>query len=317
MARYGSDFGRSGDRWGGREQGYGGMRSDSGDTSWYDFPGEDGWYGAGYGGYPSGGYDMGFRRGQPGRGREGGFYGADYRSGEEFGGQGGFGGGGGYRGGFGGGYEGAGRGGHAGSGGYGGGYGGGYMGRETGYGGGSTQRSRSRASEIMTENPEAVTPETSLADVAKRMRELDVGIIPVVEDGENRRLKGVITDRDITVRAVAEGKDGSAKVSECMTSHVESVNKNDAIDSVLDVMRREQVRRVPVTDREGRLVGIIAQADLAVDYAGFDHRREHKVERTVERISEPARPDRNSGMRASSGQSGRRSSREGRSEKSS
>lgn len=150
---------------------------------------------------------------------------------------------------------------------------------------------RPRAAEIMTENPHVVTPDASIADVAMKMRDLDVGIIPVVDDMETRRLRGVITDRDITIRAVARGMGADARVSDCMTDGVRAVNKNDSIQDVMWVMRREQVRRVPVTDREGRLVGIIAQADLAVDYAGDDHSRETEVGETIERISEPARPD--------------------------
>jgi CBS domain-containing protein len=151
----------------------------------------------------------------------------------------------------------------------------------------------------MTENPETVTPDTTVADAARKMRELDVGIIPVVESQENRRLKGVVTDRDLAIRVLAEGKDGSARVSECMTTQVETVNKNDSVLDVFDVMKREQVRRVPVTDRENRLVGIISQADLAVNYAGLDLQRETEVEEVIERISEPARPQR--GARAGAG----------------
>jgi CBS domain-containing protein len=192
-----------------------------------------------------------------------------------------------------------------GGGGFGGGFGGqregygGYRGGGDGYGRDSHERGRQggndrvRASEIMTENPESVTPDTPLADVARRMRDLDVGIIPVVEDQENRRLRGVITDRDITVRAVAEGKDVKIlKVSDCMTPHVESCNKNDSLETVLQVMQEEQVRRVPITDREGRLVGIIAQADVAVDYAGQQRERKRQVARTLARVSHPAEPER-------------------------
>ena len=148
-----------------------------------------------------------------------------------------------------------------------------------------------RASDLMTENPECVTPETSVSEVAQKMRDLDVGIIPVVDATDSRRLRGVVTDRDIAIRVVAEGR-ADARVSDCMTDRVETVNKNDSIRNVLGLMRREQVRRVPVTDREGRLVGIIAQADLATEYAGEDHRREHAVQETIEEISEPARPER-------------------------
>lgn len=167
---------------------------------------------------------------------------------------------------------------------------------DRGYGQGQQGRSsdadRVRASQIMTEDPETVTPDTKVADVAKKMRDLDVGIIPVVDNEENRRLQGVITDRDLTVRVLAEGKDGKMKVSDCMSTDLEAVNKNDTVRHILDVMKRERVRRLPVTDRDGRLVGIIAQADLVVDYAGLNRQRETEVEEAIERVSEPAGPGR-------------------------
>ncbi|HEV2130992.1 MAG TPA: CBS domain-containing protein, partial [Longimicrobiaceae bacterium] len=207
-------------------------------------------------------------------------------------------------GGFGGGSRGGYGGGSFGGGGYGGtGYQGGYGGYtdymdQGGYGGGGwggeqggDDASNVRVSEIMTEDPETVTPDTTLAEVAKKMRDLDVGIIPVVESEQSRRLKGVVTDRDITIRAVAEGKDAnSTKVSDVMTGEVETCNKNDTLRSVLEVMEREQVRRVPITDREGRLVGIIAQADVAVDFAQRQPDRKRRVARTLGQISQPAEP---------------------------
>lgn len=142
----------------------------------------------------------------------------------------------------------------------------------------------------MTEDPATVTPDTPIGDVARQMRDLDVGIIPVVDSQDSRRLRGVITDRDLAVRALADNLDAKAKVGDCMSGDLETVNKNDTVARVMGVMRRNQVRRVPVVDREDRLVGIIAQADLAVDYAGSDFERELNVEDTVERISRPARP---------------------------
>jgi len=151
-------------------------------------------------------------------------------------------------------------------------------------------RPAERARDIMTENPEAVTPTTPLGEVARRMAELDVGILPVVDDEEVRRLRGVVTDRDLVVRGMARGLGDSATVAECMTPNVSTVNRNASIRQVMDVMRRERVRRVPVVDGEGRLVGIIAQADLAVNYAGLDPEREVEVEEVLERISEPAEP---------------------------
>lgn len=304
MARYGAEYGREYDAWGGagqwgRGQGRGeiqrwegrGWQGYRGTPHPYDqeYLGADPYEYEDWGDRYSPQRERGIYRGEP----YGGYTGGGYRTfqrdyGEDFR----YGGRGGAQGGLQGGYRGS-------SSGYSGGYGGGY---EGGYAGGyGSARSRggairSRASEIMTENPEVVTADATLAEVASRMKELDVGIIPVVDSMDNRRLTGVITDRDITIRAVAEGKDSKAKVSDCMSSGVESVNKNDGIQRVLEVMESQQVRRVPVTDREGRIVGIIAQADLAVDYAEGHPREEMMVEHAIERISEPARPRRSGNM---------------------
>jgi CBS domain-containing protein len=159
------------------------------------------------------------------------------------------------------------------------------------WGGGDSDASRVRARDLMTENPEVVTPDATLAEAARLMRDLDVGIVPVVTDLDTSILQGVITDRDITIRAAAEGKDmNSSRVADFMTREVETVSEGASVREVFSVMKREQVRRVPVTDTSGRLVGIIAQADLAVDYAGLDTEREAEVEEVIERISEPARP---------------------------
>jgi CBS domain-containing protein len=146
-----------------------------------------------------------------------------------------------------------------------------------------------RVAEIMTEEPDAVTVNTTVAVAARKMKDLDVGIIPVVDNLEDRHLRGVITDRDLAIRVLAEGRDGKTKVSSCMTTDVETCGKYDTVADVVDVMRSERVRRVPITDDDGRLVGIVAQADLAVRYAGVDFDREIEIEEAIERISEPAR----------------------------
>ncbi|HET7321274.1 MAG TPA: CBS domain-containing protein [Longimicrobiaceae bacterium] len=154
-----------------------------------------------------------------------------------------------------------------------------------------TDADRVYAADIMTENPETVSPDTPLAEVATRMRDLDVGIVPVVDDGDGGRLLGLITDRDIAVRAAAAAADmKKATAGDCMTEQVETVTEDDSVRAVFDAMKRSRVRRVPVVDEEGRLTGIIAQADLAVHYAGLSRDREWGVEEVVERISEPARP---------------------------
>ncbi|HEX6927232.1 MAG TPA: CBS domain-containing protein [Longimicrobiaceae bacterium] len=148
-----------------------------------------------------------------------------------------------------------------------------------------------RAAEIMTRNPEAVTADTPVQEVAQRMRDLDVGVMPVIESEESQRLEGIVTDRDIAIRAAAEGKDlKKTAVREIMSKDPHTVFENDHVRDVFALMKRERVRRVPVTGRDGSLVGIISQADLAVNYAGLDLQRETEVEEVIERISEPARP---------------------------
>ncbi|MBW3629078.1 MAG: CBS domain-containing protein, partial [Gemmatimonadetes bacterium] len=260
MLRYGRDYGRwngqgryDWERPGGYGMPQGGPRNDNWGVPRQNFGGEGPWMDEGFGGQPlRPGYDFDFGGGF-GSGYGGG-YGTDY-----FAGRGAYGGWAGRGGGPQGGWE----------SGYGSGYG--YEGGADEMGGhrGGGQGNNMRAADIMTEEPETVSPETTVAEVAQKMRDLDVGIIPVVDSEQGRRLRGVVTDRDITIRATAEGKDArSTRVSEVMTSDVETVNKNDRVRDVLEVMRRERVKRVPVTDREGRLVGIIAEADLLVEYEG-------------------------------------------------
>jgi CBS domain-containing protein len=149
----------------------------------------------------------------------------------------------------------------------------------------------------MTGNPAVVTPDAPVIDAARKMREMDVGIIPVIDSLEHGHLRGVITDRDITIRVIAAGRDGRMRVDDCMTEDVCVVNENDSVSDVMRLMREERIRRVPVIDRDGRLAGIIAQADLAVDYAAHDYERESELSDTIERISEPARPRIRQGIR--------------------
>ncbi|HUO86057.1 MAG TPA: CBS domain-containing protein [Thermoanaerobaculia bacterium] len=141
--------------------------------------------------------------------------------------------------------------------------------------------------EIMTENPEVVLASDSLEEAARRMRDLDVGVMPVVEDRDGRRLEGVITDRDIVVRHVAEGHGAGCKVEEAMSRDgMVTVGPEDDVELVASRMSQSQVRRVPVVE-SGRLVGIIAQADLAIDASD-----DRLVGATVEAISAPGRPER-------------------------
>jgi CBS domain-containing protein len=140
-----------------------------------------------------------------------------------------------------------------------------------------------KAQDIMSENPTCVTPDTSLVDAARLMKQENIGVVPVVESANSKKLVGVLTDRDIAVRAVAEGRDGAnTSVGHVMTSNVRTSITTDSVNDVMDLMGREQVRRVPVVDERGALVGIISQADIVLE--AKDNKR---AERTVEQISQP------------------------------
>lgn len=142
-----------------------------------------------------------------------------------------------------------------------------------------------KAREIMTPHPDVVTPKEPITRAAEIMRDREVGFVPVVGDRTSMRLTGVITDRDITVRHVAAGCTPECEVERHMTSDsMATVGPDDDISAVHDVMMRDQIRRVPVTEG-GRLVGVIAQADVAVK-----ENRPREVGEVVERISKPARP---------------------------
>jgi CBS domain-containing protein len=131
----------------------------------------------------------------------------------------------------------------------------------------------------MTRNPCSVTPDSSARDAAQLMKDEGVGIIPVVEGD---RLVGVVTDRDIAIRIVADGRNSDAKVREVMSSNrLATCRADEDLDNVMETMANEQLRRIPIVDERGALVGIVAQADIVLK-AGNDG----KAEKTVERISE-------------------------------
>jgi CBS domain-containing protein len=141
-----------------------------------------------------------------------------------------------------------------------------------------------RAHDIMTKDPATVTPETRMQEAARLMKEQDIGILPVVEAAGSKHLVGVITDRDIAVRCVAEGHDSSrCAVKEAMSTGIRTARPDDSVEDVMELMGREQVRRIPIVDERGDLVGIVAQADV-VREADDDR----KAERTVEKISKPS-----------------------------
>ena len=143
-----------------------------------------------------------------------------------------------------------------------------------------------KISELMTRNPCTVSPETPVSEAARLMKEEHVGIVPVVErvgGAETRgRLVGVVTDRDIAIRHVAEGRASDAPVRDVMSGGVKTATPEDSVEMVMELMGREQIRRIPVVDERGSLVGVVSQADLARKASDST-----KVEQTVERISQP------------------------------
>lgn len=139
-----------------------------------------------------------------------------------------------------------------------------------------------RVRDIMTREPQCVTQNEKLGRVAKMMRDEDCGAIPVVAGENDRKIIGMVTDRDIVVRVVADGKNPTdIPVEIAMTKEVYSVKEDDSVESVFKIMSDRQVRRVPVVDQNDRLIGIVAQADIATESSDTQ-----KVARTVEEISE-------------------------------
>ena len=144
-----------------------------------------------------------------------------------------------------------------------------------------------QAKEIMTRDPACCTPDSRAEEAARLMSEHDCGAIPVVDGEGSHHLVGVVTDRDIALRGVAQGRGPGTPVSEIMTAGPECCSEKDDVHDVEDVMKRNQVRRVPIIDAKGELVGIISQADLARSEG--DQISDAEVGQVVERISEPHR----------------------------
>jgi CBS domain-containing protein len=132
--------------------------------------------------------------------------------------------------------------------------------------------------EVMTERPRCVTPETPVSEAAELMASEDVGSLPIL-DGD--KLAGVVTDRDIVVRGVAKGKDTRGMpVREVASRDLVTVGPNESLDDALQLMASNQVRRLPVVDHDNRLVGVLAQADVAMEA------KEKAVGEMVESISQ-------------------------------
>ncbi|HZE91242.1 MAG TPA: CBS domain-containing protein [Rhizobacter sp.] len=137
--------------------------------------------------------------------------------------------------------------------------------------------------DVMTKGVEVIGPEESLQHAAQLMDELNVGALPVCNGS---LLLGIVTDRDITVRATAAGMDpNEACVSDVMSEQVRWCSENDSTDSVMDIMGDTQIRRLPVLNDERELVGIVSLGDLATRLGGH-------IDTAVRKISMPSQPDR-------------------------
>ena len=143
-----------------------------------------------------------------------------------------------------------------------------------------------QVSECMTREVQTVTPDVPIRDAAQCMAKEDVGILPV---RDNDRLVGLITDRDITIRAVGAGRDPSTPVREVMSAEVKYCFADEDVDDVLENMGDIQVRRLPVVDRDKRLVGIVSLSDLA----------QEETEETGKALGDIARPSAQHSQRVS------------------
>ena len=137
---------------------------------------------------------------------------------------------------------------------------------------------KQRIRELMTENPRTVNASTPVVEAARIMRDDDVGLVPIVEGG---RLTGTLTDRDIAIRVVAEERGlNSTTVREIASTDLVTIDPDQDLDEALRLMAQHQVRRLPVVEEDGRLVGIVAQADVA------RHGDDRETGQVVEQISQ-------------------------------
>jgi len=137
----------------------------------------------------------------------------------------------------------------------------------------------------MTPDVEVIAPQSTIREAAQLMDEINVGSLPVCD---GRRLLGMVTDRDITIRATAAGKSpDECLVEEVMSEGADWCFEDEAVEDAMEKMQARQIRRLPVVDRDKMLVGIISLGDLAVDTE-----RQEEVAETLERISDPAKPER-------------------------
>jgi CBS domain-containing protein len=136
-----------------------------------------------------------------------------------------------------------------------------------------------KCTEVMTKNPACCLPDDMAAEAAKLMKSGNIGSVPVIENRQTRKLVGIVTDRDLALKIVAEERDGrSTKVGAVMTGKMVTCRAEDDLQVALDAMAEHQLRRIPVVDNDNRILGIIAQADVAT--------RANQPEKTAEMVKE-------------------------------
>jgi CBS domain-containing protein len=144
-----------------------------------------------------------------------------------------------------------------------------------------------RARDIMTKNPECCRRDHTARDAARVMRDRDCGVVPIVDDAG--RVVGIVTDRDLTIRAIAAGKDVNTRLSDLMTPMASCSQQDDDLRDVEQKMAELQVRRIPIVDAGGRCLGIISQADIARAASTSDGTvTEEEIALVIEQISQPA-----------------------------
>ena len=136
-----------------------------------------------------------------------------------------------------------------------------------------------KLTDLMSRDVKVVSPDMSIQEAANEMRQGDFGMLPV---GENDRMIGAITDRDIAIRATAQGKDGSTKVRDVMSEGIFWVFEDESVEAAAKTMSERQVRRLPVVDSNKRLVGIVALGDFAVESS--------EIKPAAEALSEISKP---------------------------
>lgn len=145
------------------------------------------------------------------------------------------------------------------------------------------KKNEKKCAEVMTKDPVCCTPADTATAAARLMKDSDVGPIPVIENEQTRKLVGIVTDRDLALKVVAEGRDPNAvKVEEVMTREPSTCRAEDELQKAVGLMAERQLRRIPVVDEAGKVVGIIAQADVATKTETPE-----KTANVVEEISKP------------------------------